>query len=210
MEVIAPDVSVAFERTIALPQSMSVIYTDISCNTWYIAAKGTNLFLVFKGGGIGLLQKYSRRVNGLFLSYLRVFLVFGHHLDFGRSGPTFNGDWNSTKGSQYLPKKNLGVVLLVLDDGPVARGKCVDDLLIQGPEGIPFQRDDGLGGALQQHVLCEGLDSKTASTNTYSRRLAHVGDLEHAEYTSDGGEAWIIPPSYKLVVHEPVQLALGE
>ncbi len=65
-------------------------------------AKGTNLFLVFEGSSIGLLDEDSRSVDSLLFSYFRVLLVLGHHLDLGCSGPPFDGDWDSRQGSQYL------------------------------------------------------------------------------------------------------------
>ena len=80
---------------------------------------------------------------------------------------------------------------LLLVKGPVSRSNGIDDLLVQRPKSIPFQRDDILRRPLGNHVLSKSLDSKATAANTpYS------------------GEARIVPTTDQALVHKPVQLAL--
>ncbi len=55
-------------------------------------------------------------------------------------------------------------ILLVY--GPESRRNGIDNLLVLGPDRIPFKRYNGLRRPLGQHELCQGLDSHSPAANT--------------------------------------------
>eukprot|EP00123_Amoebidium_parasiticum_P015371 comp22933_c0_seq1/m.36331 comp22933_c0_seq1/g.36331 ORF comp22933_c0_seq1/g.36331 comp22933_c0_seq1/m.36331 type:complete len:322 (+) comp22933_c0_seq1:2467-3432(+) len=71
-------------------------------------------------------------------------------------------------------------------------GNGVDDLLVDGPDLIPFHQVVASATALRQNKLLQTLNGQTM-----------------AQDTSDSREAWVIPPLDRSILHKPRQLSLA-
>ena len=82
---------------------------------------------------------------------------------------------------------------VLLGQAKVARGNWVNDLLVEGPDFVPFHGDDGAGGALGEDELLEALDGHAATDDT-----------------ANSGHTGIVPPVDEALFNKVGQLSLRE
>lgn len=92
------------------------------------------------------------------------------------------------------------------------RSDWIDDLLVERPDGIPFEVGNGLRRTLNKHVLSQSVDRHSSPSNTYSTPSVSLLDRRRRKkkLTSNGRESRIVPSSHITSINEPFQFPLRQ